>query len=534
MDENGVVRSGHDTLFVDDIIDTVTVTWEGTGDYAGITLTADCQVTVVHHLHNSNGAVTYGEAETPESHHIKKTACADCPVDYVKEEAENHSTPEDSTTCPCGASIVASSDGGYTNLQAALCADCITAGLLQDTEENIILGSTAVYVPHTDLEFGAHTITGDFTIAADYSGRAVTLASGIGMGNITGTLSVFSNPSIGVIGINVGSIIQSGGEISFRAGYNQSTPTVGSVTTSSEFELGLYLTPDSGVVTQTESEPGAVTGSVTVKSGGQLYLKNGTVGGTITMEAGSKPLVISVPSENNKYTVDAPLGLLAVAEGDAVLNPDNFTHVNEDYSIIAKEDGLYVVSSYKEQISVETLDTVPEQLADAYPTVKDLEEELEDRVTVTAGYTADHVHHYDVHLEFSLDGGITWTEATVDNYPDSGITVVLPYPEGTGKNTHTFTAVHMFTEDSERLGTKAGAVEYPAVTKTDAGLKMTLNGLSPVTIAWKEIETGTSDAVADTSNPKTGDPIPWAFATLLLTAAALTAVAVGKKKKFTV
>ena len=57
--------------------------------------------------------------------------------------------------------------------------------------------------------------------------------------------------------------------------------------------------------------------------------------------------------------------------------------------------------------------------------------------------------------------------------------MTLPYPSGTGKDTHNFRVVHMFTVTSTRLGTTAGNTETPAVTKTDSGLQVTLEWAFP-------------------------------------------------------
>ena len=93
----------------------------------------------------------------------------------------------------------------------------------------------------------------------------------------------------------------------------------------------------------------------------------------------------------------------------------------------------------------------------------------------------------DVKLQISPDGGVTWADATEENFPAEGITIVLPYPEGTGKDTHDFVVTHMFSSTSERLGTRAGDIETPEVTKLDNGIQITLKGFSPVLISWKNV-----------------------------------------------
>lgn len=146
------------------------------------------------------------------------------------------------------------------------------------------------------------------------------------------------------------------------------------------------------------------------------------------------------------------------------------------------------------QVVEETLDRVPETLTDTYPTTGELKEAMT-QILVTeggSGYSTVDVKLMDVKLQYSTDNGATWIDATEENFPAEGITVVLPYPEGTGKNTHNFVVTHMFTVTSEKLGTVAGQTEQPAVIKTDAGIQITLKGLSPVGVAWKKVPSSSS------------------------------------------
>ena len=117
-------------------------------------------------------------------------------------------------------------------------------------------------------------------------------------------------------------------------------------------------------------------------------------------------------------------------------------------------------------------------------------QELARKVSVQPGYTRENFAAYDVQLLISLDGGKSWQPATEEDFPDGGITVTLPYPEKTGRDTHDFSVTHMFTLTSARLGTTAGETEQPPVEKTADGLKVTFHGLSPVGIAWKTLEQG--------------------------------------------
>ena len=80
--------------------------------------------------------------------------------------------------------------------------------------------------------------------------------------------------------------------------------------------------------------------------------------------------------------------------------------------------------------------------------------------------------------------------------PASGITVTLPYPEGTNAADYDFVVTHMATVAMNGLG--VGKVETPAVTKSEKGLRFTVRSLSPVAVSWSKIETGGSTPAPST------------------------------------
>ncbi|MCD8323254.1 MAG: leucine-rich repeat domain-containing protein [Oscillospiraceae bacterium] len=191
------------------------------------------------------------------------------------------------------------------------------------------------------------------------------------------------------------------------------------------------------------------------------------------------------------------------------------------------------------KIETNALTEVPEGLSDIYASTEALTDDLVALVTAETSYTEENVVVFDVVLQISTDGGITWTDATEEDFPVEGITVTLPYPDETDSS-YDFVVAHMFTITSERLGTVAGEVEYPAVTKTANGIQVTLKGLSPVAIAWTEgaAATATPTATAATAAPavtapNTGDEMNAALWLTLafLCAAGLTVTVVARKKK---
>ncbi len=85
---------------------------------------------------------------------------------------------------------------------------------------------------------------------------------------------------------------------------------------------------------------------------------------------------------------------------------------------------------------------------------------------------------YDVKLLIKDSGSLDWTEATEENFPEKGIDVILPYPEGTDSS-YTFTVIHMIS-----AGEKAGQTEKLDVTNTEQGISFTVKSLSPFYIGW--------------------------------------------------
>ena len=122
----------------------------------------------------------------------------------------------------------------------------------------------------------------------------------------------------------------------------------------------------------------------------------------------------------------------------------------------------------------------------------------------------------------TVNNTTVWTPATKENFPKNGrITVLLPYPDGTGMEGYDFVVTHMLATDD--FGT-AGSVESPKVKETVNGLQVTVAGLSPVLIGWKP-----SGALINSQ--RTGDSslmLLWMYGVALPAAAIVVLI---KKKK---
>jgi len=124
--------------------------------------------------------------------------------------------------------------------------------------------------------------------------------------------------------------------------------------------------------------------------------------------------------------------------------------------------------------AIETLNT-PEKLETAMKTA----------ITQT-GVPQERASVYDVELLVSTDGGKTWTHAAKDNFPSGGLTVTLPYPDGTDSG-YRFTVVHMFTASD--FGKKPGDTEVftpNQVRNTAKGIQFVVTGLSPISVGWEK------------------------------------------------
>lgn len=100
------------------------------------------------------------------------------------------------------------------------------------------------------------------------------------------------------------------------------------------------------------------------------------------------------------------------------------------------------------------------------------------------GYNYQNIAFYNIRVKVSYDNGQNYDYATADNFPEEGVKIIMPYPEGTDKDKYNFRIAHMYSQNSERLNVTAGDIEMPAPTKTAEGLEFTIHGTSPLAIGW--------------------------------------------------
>lgn len=171
-------------------------------------------------------------------------------------------------------------------------------------------------------------------------------------------------------------------------------------------------------------------------------------------------------------------------------------------------DDYYVnfnfIKSSTEKVSIsEGLSKVTGDLGNTeYNTVEKIERKLTETIISNEGYAADNTVLYDVELVISEDGGETWIPVTAENFPQEGIRVTLPYPDGTNGNEYDFTVAHMFDEDVN--GHEAGDVETPEVTKDEDGISFRLMGTSPLMIGYKKASAAHTHSYGEWTDCKDG------------------------------
>lgn len=183
-----------------------------------------------------------------------------------------------------------------------------------------------------------------------------------------------------------------------------------------------------------------------------------------------------------------------------------YFYEKEKYQIVAKENLEKVPESIQNNLGIMTVAQLELYVFDELNTESKLNIKKEDAKL------------YDVTLQ--TQEGDEWVPVTKDNFPTEGLLVILPYPEGTDRWHYEFNVAHMFEEEIN--GQKPGDIEYPYVEKTSEGLRVRLNGLSPVMIAWKRM----SEAPA-ASVPLTGDSTPLEVISALLAASACAMILLG-------
>ena len=126
---------------------------------------------------------------------------------------------------------------------------------------------------------------------------------------------------------------------------------------------------------------------------------------------------------------------------------------------------------------------IPEEIREVFEHVNDIKDAMvNNTVAKDENISAKNIKtsFMDVELKVQNDSG-DWETVTHENFPEEGISLLLPYPEGTDKETENFVVSHMIS-----AGEKAGTIEILVYTKEEGGLRITVTSLSPIMVAYAQ------------------------------------------------
>lgn len=284
----------------------------------------------------------------------------------------------------------------------------------------------------------------------------------------------------------------------------------------------------------TMAAEGAAEGSVVTYTIEPSWVATVDNNGTVHLKQEGLAVVTAVASETDEYkskeisyTLNAKgapaqdaIGAIT-DENDTNCNPapDNWDLVIDEIApddLFEKPNQIEVVGTWDlvvkddSDLPTYTLDVkipekVPEEMLEIVDSLDAMKELMTDKMHEVVAY-ADFVAEpvvYDVKLMSSDENG-NLVAVTPENFPEKGIEITVPYPNGTDKDNFIFTVCHLFTHAAN--GHVPGETECPTVTKGENGISFTVTGLSPISIGWIEAKSepgkgsGGAGAGSSTSN----------------------------------
>ena len=167
-----------------------------------------------------------------------------------------------------------------------------------------------------------------------------------------------------------------------------------------------------------------------------------------------------------------PAGNAALHGCDAVEAKKN---ANGSYTVTIKNvTAVPDMSVEAHQVIIGSL-TVPEK----FKNIPELDtvEKIQAKLTAKLTGRKDGVAFYDIALKYY--NGSEWIPVNENNFPEKGVDVVLPYPNGTDSK-DTFQIVHMLT----KTGSEGKIEKFTHITKETDGLRFHVTSLSPFGVSW--------------------------------------------------
>ena len=354
--------------------------------------------------------------------------------------------------------------GETTTIKAIAVKNGMTDSEVAAAEYTINIPKDTVATPTFSPDAGEYEESTSVTISCATDGATIYYTTDgtlpiVGSSIYTSPITVHESTTIKAIGV--------------KEGMTDSSVASATYTISEKPEPGTVATPTFSPEGGTYSDPQMVSIN-SETSGATIYYT--TDGNDPTTESATYSSAITV---NETTTIKA----IAVKDGmtNSAVASATFTISDEPEPEPGEETKVDVEDLSDSDIS----DDLKGQ---GYDSVESIEGALETALSLDTEEQKEQSQLVDVKLMISTDGGETWQEATLENFPEGGIDAILPYPDGTNGNEYSFSVAHMIG-----AGDRAGEIETPSTTNTASGISAHFNGLSPVMITWTKNSSPSKD-----------------------------------------
>ena len=244
-------------------------------------------------------------------------------------------------------------------------------------------------------------------------------------------------------------------------------------------------------------------------------------------EAKEEHRIVAVPEKAPTYESEGNWAYWECEVCHSIYRDTEGTEMIESWDEIVRPKLKPEESSSMETTIKEGLNEVPEAVAEQYPTVEEIHKALlEKAFSGNAAMKEENTGSMllDVSLQIKTAGG-ELIPVDPENFPEEGVEVLLPYPEGTDRS-YTFVITHMITS-----GERAGEIEVLSYRAERDGLRVRFTSMSPVCITYLVKQPAEVTVTIPAANPTTGAGSPMLPMAALYGGALAVLLAVKKKER---
>ena len=244
-------------------------------------------------------------------------------------------------------------------------------------------------------------------------------------------------------------------------------------------------------------------------------------------EAKEEHRIVAVPEKAPTYESEGNWAYWECEMCHSIYRDAEGTEMIESWDEIVRPKLESEEPSSMETTIKEGLNEVPEAVAEQYPTVEKIHKALlEKAFSGNAAMKEENTGSMllDVSLQIKTVGG-ELIPVDPENFPEEGVEVLLPYPEGTDRS-YTFVITHMITS-----GERTGEIEVLSYRAERDGLRVRFTSMSPVCITYLVKQPAEVTVTIPAANPTTGAGSPMLSMAALCGGALVVLLAVKKKER---